>query len=115
VAGELEGFAGKILPVLKRLAPAAAIETTHLGSVPAFSATPGSEAVALALSLTGANAPRAVSYATEAGLFEQAGFPTVICGPGDIEQAHAADEFVSPSELQSCLSFLAKLADRLSA
>ncbi len=114
VASALEGFAETLLPGMKRIAPGAAIETTHLGSVPAFAAKPGSEAVALALALTGANAPRAVSYATEAGLFEEAGCPTVICGPGDIEQAHAADEFVSHEQLEACMTFLAKLADRMS-
>ena len=75
----------------------------------------GSEAVALALALTGADETQAVSYATEAGLFEQAGCPSVICGPGDIAQAHAADEFVSLDQLDACMAFLAGLADRLSA
>ena len=55
-----------------------------------------------------------MSYATEAGLFEQAGCPTVICGPGDIEQAHAADEYVTVAQLDACMAFLAKLAERLS-
>ena len=84
-------------------------------SVPAFLAEPGSEAVALALALTGANSASAVSYATEAGLFEEAGCSTVICGPGDIEQAHAADEFVTVAQLDACMAFLAKLAERLSS
>jgi acetylornithine deacetylase len=56
-----------------------------------------------------------VSYATEAGLFEQAGCPAVICGPGDIAQAHAADEFVSIAQLEACLKFLADLTGRLRA
>jgi acetylornithine deacetylase len=102
-----------VLPRLERSGLPAAIETSHLGSVPAFLAKPGSEAVALARSLTGANATSAVSYGTEAGLFEAAGCPTVICGPGDIAQAHAADEFVAEAQLESCMAFLAKLADHL--
>jgi len=53
-------------------------------------------------------------YATEAGLFEEAGCPTVICGPGDIEQAHAADEFVTTAQLDACTAVLAKLAELLS-
>ncbi len=76
------------------------------GSVPAFVAAPDSDAVALALALTGAEHTHAVSYATEAGLFEQAGCPAVICGPGDIAQAHAADEFVSLAQLDACMEFL---------
>lgn len=104
-----------VLPRMQRNGLPAAIDTTHLGSVPAFVAKPGSEAVALARSLTGANATSAVSYGTEAGLFEEAGCPTVICGPGDIAQAHAADEFVAEAQLEACMAFLAKLAEQLRA
>jgi acetylornithine deacetylase len=103
-----------LLPRMRRVAPSASIETSYEGSVPAFLAKPGSKAVALALALTGANGTRAVSYATEAGLFEEAGCPTVICGPGDIEQAHAADEFVTVAQLEACMAFLSELTDQLS-
>jgi acetylornithine deacetylase len=65
-----------LLPRMRRVAPAASIETLHQGSVPAFLAKPGSEAVALAMALTGANSTSTVSYGTEAGLFEEAGCPT---------------------------------------
>jgi acetylornithine deacetylase len=113
-AKRLKAFAEeRLLPRMKRVADTASIETQHLGDVPAFLAEPGSEAVALALALTGANSASAVSYATEAGLFEEAGCSTVICGPGDIEQAHAADEFVTVAQLDACMTFLAKLAQRL--
>lgn len=113
VPNRLAAFASEtLLPRMRAVASSAAIETSHEGSVPAFLAKPGSEAVGLALALTGANATRAVSYATEAGLFEEAGCPTVICGPGDIEQAHAADEFVTVAQLEACMAFLAKLAER---
>ena len=102
----LKAFAEeRLLPRMKRVADTASIETQHLGGVPAFLAEPGSEAVALALALTGANSASAVSYATEAGLFEEAGCSTVICGPGDIEQAHAADEFVTVAQLDACMAF----------
>jgi acetylornithine deacetylase len=115
VPDRLAAFASEtLLPRMRAVAPAASIETSHEGGVPAFLAKPGSEAVGLALALTGANATRTVSYATEAGLFEEAGCPTVICGPGDIAQAHAADEFVTVEQLEACMAFLAKLADQLS-
>ena len=104
-----------LLPRMRRVAPTASIETQHRGSVPAFLAKQGSEAVTLALALTGANATRTVSYGTEAGLFEEAGCPTVICGPGDTEQAHVADEFVVAAQLDACMSFLTKLAEKLSS
>jgi acetylornithine deacetylase len=101
----------QLLPRMRVVALTASIETLHQGSVPACLAKPGSEAVALALAITGAHATSAVSYATEAGLFEEAGCPTVICGPGDIEQAHAADEFVTTAQLEACTAVLAKLAE----
>ena len=89
------------------------VDTKTETAVPAFSAEPKSEAVSLALSLTGANRASGVSYATEAGLFQDAGCPAVVCGPGDIEQAHTADEFVTVSQIESCLVFLAKLTERI--
>lgn len=103
----------ELLPKMKAVTAEAAIETKTVHSVPAFAASRASEAVALALKLTGANDTRTVSYTTEAGLFEQAGCPAVICGPGDIAQAHAADEYVSLKQMEACLAFLAGLADEL--
>ena len=103
-----------LLPCMRQVAKGAAIDTENEGTVPAFVAAPGSDAVALALALTGAVGTSAVSYTTEAGLFEQAGCPAVICGPGDIAQAHAADEYVSLAQLDSCMAFLEGLAARLS-
>jgi acetylornithine deacetylase len=100
---------------MRQVTQEAAIDTEAQGSVPAFVAAPGSEAVALALQLTGAQATHAVSYTTEAGLFEQAGCPSVICGPGNIAQAHAADEYVAKAQLDACMAFLSGLADTLSA
>lgn len=102
-----------LLPEMRKVAPDAKVETQTQTSVPAFSAEPGSEAVALAQALTGANRASGVSYATEAGLFEQAGCSAVVCGPGDIAQAHAADEFVTTAQLDMCLRFLADLTARL--
>jgi acetylornithine deacetylase len=113
---DLAAFAEKsLLPKMKQVTKEAAIETTSLNTTPAFVAGAGSEAVALALKLTDTAETHAVSYTTEAGLFEQAGCPSVVCGPGDIAQAHAADEFVSIEQLDACMEFLAKLAKELSA
>jgi acetylornithine deacetylase len=116
VPRDLTAFAkNALLPRMRQVTKKAAIETETEGSVPAFVAAPGSVAVALALDLTGAGKTHAVSYTTEAGLFEQAGVPAVICGPGNIAQAHAADEYVSIAQLEACLAFLEGLADTLSA
>jgi len=116
VPNKLAAFAERaLLPKMRKVAPAASVETESQTSVPAFTAAPQSDAVALAMALTGANRTSAVSYATEAGLFEEAGCPAVICGPGDIAQAHAADEFVSVAQLEACLKFLGDLAAHLRA
>ena len=56
---------------------------------------------------------RTVSFGTEGGLFQAIGVPTVVCGPGHIEQAHKADEFVTLDQLSKCLDFLDALALRI--
>ena len=113
---ELAAFAETaLLPKMKQVTSEAAIETTETNTVPAFVARKASEAVALALKLTGAKETQAVSYTTEAGLFEQVGCPSAICGPGDTAQAHAADEFVSVEQLDACMAFLAGLVRELGA
>jgi len=116
VPRDLAAFAEtSLLPRMKQASEEAAIDTEAQGSVPAFVASPQSDAVALALQLAGQDKTHAVSYTTEAGLFEQAGCPSVVCGPGDIAQAHAADEYVSIAQLDACMAFLERLADRLSS
>ena len=82
--------------------------------VPPLAAAPGSAAEALALRLTRSNQTIAVSFATEAGHFQAAGLPTIVCGPGSIDQAHKPDEFVDEAQLAACLAFLERLADELS-
>lgn len=99
------------LPALRRIAPESDIVIRQTNRVPPFEAVPMSEVVSLALKLAGQNETAAVSYATEAGLFQAAGVPAVVCGPGDIAQAHTADEWIARSELDRCLTFLTRLAD----
>ncbi|MFO1170462.1 MAG: acetylornithine deacetylase [Hyphomicrobiaceae bacterium] len=101
------------LPAMRRVAVDAAIETVHANTVPSFYSGEGSEAVSLALRLAEQNETYAVSYGTEAGLFQGAGSPSVIIGPGDIAQAHRPDEFVAISELDRCLGFLERLVDQV--
>jgi acetylornithine deacetylase len=97
------------LPEMRRVAPEAAIHISVANHVPSFAAGATSEAVALALRLAGSNATHAVSYATEAGLFQEAGSPAVVIGPGDIAQAHTADEFIAKEQLDRCMAFLDRL------
>jgi acetylornithine deacetylase len=101
----------KCLPEMRRIASDAAIDIVQTNAVPPFGAIAGSEVVALALKLAQQNETFAVSYATEAGLFQDAGAPSVVCGPGDIAQAHTANEWIAASELTKCSAFLGRLAD----
>ena len=101
---------GVLLPTMRAVSPEARIVTEHWLHVPSFAATSDSPAVSLALQLAEQNERFAVSYGTEAGLFEDAGTPTVVCGPGSITEAHKPNEFVSESELGKCLLFLERLA-----
>jgi acetylornithine deacetylase len=99
------------LPAMRAIAPESDIVISLANHVPPFAAAANSEVVALALRLAGDNRTRAVSYATEAGLFQDAGAPAVVCGPGDIAQAHTADEWIARAELDKCVAFLSRLAD----
>ena len=89
-------------------------EITVKTSYPGLKLGADSIAVALARELSGANAVETVAYGTEAGLFQQAGIPAVVCGPGSIEQAHKPDEFVKLSELDACEKFLRRLIAKVS-
>ena len=99
---------------LKRRAPEAGVTVRRRSMTPALAPERDGAAEALARRLAGDNGPaRAVSYAAEAGQFQQAGFSTVICGPGSIEQAHQADEYVELSQMQRGAAFMARLAESL--
>jgi acetylornithine deacetylase len=87
------------------------VKLKSLASVPAFAFERNSSAELLVRKLTGDIGPlRAVSYSSEAGQFQKAGFSTVICGPGSIEQAHQANEYVEKIQIQKCADFMGKLA-----
>ncbi len=72
-------------------------------------------AEALARAITGDNAPHAVSYGTEAGFFQDAGYSVVVCGPGSIEQAHQPDEFIASEQLDRGADFMRRLIGRLAS
>ena len=100
-------------PRLTRFVSGPSIATAIEVDVPPLAAAPGSAAGLLALRLTRSNRTIAVSFATEAGHFQSAGLPTVVCGPGSIDQAHKPDEFVDEAQLRACLEFLERLAEDL--
>ncbi len=99
---------------LKSRAPGGGVTVRVLGDVPAFEAPAAGPGEAIARRLAGDNGPpRAVSFATEAGQFQTAGFPTMLCGPGSIDQAHQPDEFIEISQMQRGAELMTRLAAEL--
>jgi len=115
VASARERADTQILPKYRAHATEARIETRVHASYPGLVLDPESPAVAFVREVSGGNAVETVAYGTEAGLFQRAGIPAVVCGPGSIEQAHKADEFLALSELAACEAFLRKVIARVSA
>jgi len=100
---------------LKAKAPEAGVQIARRSLTPALAPELDGRAELLARRLAGDNGPaRVVSYAAEAGQFQQAGFSTVICGPGSIDQAHQPDEYVEIAQMQRGAEFMARLAEALS-
>jgi acetylornithine deacetylase len=110
VPERMENLRRKLEPAMKAVSPEAGISVEQANSIPGLEAVEDSPAERLALHCTHSNSTHTVSYGTEAGLFQQAGIPAVVCGPGSIEQAHKPDEFIAMSELRKCEAFMRKLA-----
>ena len=109
-----EFIADKIAPRLATF-PAARVETVCDVEVPGLAPDPGSLAETLALKAARSNRTIAVPYATEAGQFQKNGVPTVVCGPGCIDQAHQPDEFIEIAQLEAGIDFMRRLMRELSA
>ncbi len=103
----------ELLPKMQAVFPEASITTVAGARVPPLVAADGSPGETLVLKLAEQNATHAVSYGTEAGLFQLADIPTVICGPGNILQAHKPDEFVLLSQVDACERFMRRLMDHV--
>jgi acetylornithine deacetylase len=97
-------------PRLRRFVDDPKVETIIEVDVPGLDAEPGSPAETLACKLARSNRTSAVSYATEGGQFQREGLPTVVCGPGSIDQAHKPDEFIALSQIEACIGFMHRLA-----
>ncbi|MEQ9813453.1 MAG: acetylornithine deacetylase [Azospirillaceae bacterium] len=101
-----------ILPRLRATAPGAAIVTELVAEAPALGPDPQGFAETLVRQITGANDCGKVAFATEGGVFQKAGIPVVVIGPGDIAQAHKPDEYVSRRQLEAGLAFLERITER---
>ena len=103
-----------LLPEMKKVYPKADIRKEIIGEIIGFNKEEDSEAINLICNLTGDNSREVVSFGTEAGLFQEIGISTVVCGPGSVEQAHTIDEYVSFDQLKRCLKMLIDLKEQIS-
>lgn len=114
IKNRMDDFASRqLLPAMRAVSADADIVTHVIGEVEGLEPADDNEALRIVAELTGANGADVVPFGTEAGLFQSLGMSAVVCGPGSIEQAHKPDEFVSLSQLQSCLDMLAGLGKKL--
>ena len=114
ISNSIDAYAKEILiPKIKKNNPKGDIKKEIIGEVVGFSKEESSEAANLVCNLTGDNEKDTMSFGTEAGLFQDSGISTVICGPGSIEQAHTVDEYITFDQLKKCLTMLISLQEKM--
>jgi acetylornithine deacetylase len=107
LVSEVEAEAAKLLVKMREIEPSCSIVFSDLSEIPVFDVSPTSEVVQLAKRFAKKNSHSKVAYGTEAGLFQMmANIPTVVVGPGSIEQAHKPDEFIDIAQLHLCEEFI---------
>ncbi len=104
-------IADDVLPPLRAEFADGSVDTEVLAEVRPLRPDPDGPAETLARRLTGANAAGTVAFVTEAGIFQAAGISAVVCGPGDIAQAHQPNEFITREQMAAGEAFLRRLAD----
>jgi len=114
VVNELVQFAGeRMLPRMRLVHGASDIAFSRLSSYPGLATAPDSDVASLIALLSGRDDFGTVAFGSEGGLFDQVGIPTVLCGPGSMEQGHKPDEFISLAQLQDCDALMERLAQWL--
>ena len=114
VADQLQTYAeAELLPRMRKVDAASDIRLQPLSAYPGLATSADSEAARLVALLSGTDEFGTVAFGTEGGLFDQAGIPTVVCGPGSMDQGHKPDEFVSVEQLRGCDAMLLRLVDYL--
>lgn len=101
------------LPEMRSRFPECDITNEVWAYLPPLKAEPGSDGESFAMKLAQRNASTVVAFGTEAGHFQGLDFPTVVCGPGDIAQAHKPDEYIAISELQACSRFMVRVMEAM--
>ncbi len=107
---EVIAHARSLEPAMKQVAPETGFRFETICEVPSFLGSAADPVTRMAQRLSGAQGTTLVAFGTEAGIFKRSGIPTVVCGPGSIEQAHQPDEYVSLAQLARCEDFLRGLA-----
>lgn len=116
VAEQLRDYAEtELLPKMRAVKAEADIRFSELSAYPALATDPQSEVAQLLARLSGSDEFSTVAFGTEGGLFDQAGIPTVVCGPGSMDQGHKPDEFVSVEQLAACDGMLGRLVEWMRA
>lgn len=103
----------RVEATMQAVRPETSIKIETRASVPGLRPETDGAAETLARAITGDNGTHVVSYGTEAGQFQDAGYSACICGPGDIAQAHQADEFISIAQMNAGQKFMERLLDRM--
>ena len=110
--GEVERFATeKLLPEMRAISAAAGFDFQELSSMAGLDMSSEAEVTRLVMQLSGANGTGKVSFGTEGGLYQEFGIPTIVCGPGSIEQAHKPDEWIEIEQLVAAERFMDRLLD----
>ncbi|WP_460771256.1 acetylornithine deacetylase [Mariniluteicoccus flavus] len=114
IAANIEAYAGELEAQMKAENEVASVDWHVVAMVPGLETPADAEAVSLGAALGGEKSDGKVTYGTEAGQFSGSGIETIVCGPGDIAQAHAANEFVELDQLAACEAFVERLISHLS-
>ena len=104
-----------ILPEMQAVSDATGFSWEELSAIPDLEIEEDAELTQLIKALTGANQAVTVPFGTEAGLFQLADIPTIVCGPGGIEQMHKPNEFIALDQVAECEAFMHRLMDHLCA
>lgn len=110
---EFRAFALSLVPEMLAVDEASGIMFDEFNTTAGLNTAEDDEAAVLARQLSGNNDTAKVSFTTEAGLFHDAGIPTVVCGPGNIAQAHRPDEFITLGQVAQGEAFIRRLLDRM--
>lgn len=105
--------AGQIEPAMKAVNAECGFSYEVMMRMPGLSLAADHPLTALTQQVSGFNSTGKVSYGTEAGFYQEADIPTIVCGPGHIAQAHQPDEWIAESELAACDRFIRRLVDRV--